>query len=43
MDATHGTIITILVVDDLGEGVPVVWNKEDTVTLSVFWNSSRLN
>lgn len=42
MDATHSTnhysfkLVTVLVLDDFGEGIPVAWlisNKEDGVTL----------
>lgn len=45
MDATHGTnmddfqLITLLVIDDHGEGLPVAWavsNKENTVVLTEF-------
>ena len=45
MYATHGTnaydflLITVLVVDDFGEGIPVAWaitNSEDTVHLVAF-------
>ena len=45
MDATHGTnaydflLITVLVVDDFGEGIPVAWaiiNSEDTAHLVAF-------
>lgn len=48
MDATHGTnhyqfkLITVLVLDDFGEGVPVGWmicNKEDGIVLRTFLNS----
>ena len=44
MDATHGTnmyefhLVTVLVIDEFGEGVPVAWaisNKEDFCALSV--------
>ena len=46
VDATHGTnaydflLITVLVIDDFGEGVPVAWaisNKEDATTLATFF------
>lgn len=42
MDSTHGTnsynffLITLLVLDDLGEGVPVCWiisNREDAAVI----------
>ena len=42
MDSTHGTnayqflLISVMVLDDYGEGIPVAWaisNKEDTTTL----------
>ena len=42
VDATHGTnmydfhLITILVIDEYGEGIPVVWvitNREDALLL----------
>ena len=45
VDATHGTnhydfkLVTVIVLDELGEGVPVAWmisNKEDAVTLCEF-------
>ena len=45
MDATHGTnmydfkLITILVLDDFGEGIPVAWaisNREDAIMLVEF-------
>lgn len=45
VDATHGTnmyafyLITIMVLDDFGEGVPVAWclsDKEDTFSLINF-------
>ena len=44
MEATHSTnmydflLITVLVIDDFGEGVPVAWaisNREDADTLSL--------
>ena len=50
IDATHGTnaydfkLITLLVVDEYGEGFPVAWcitNKEDRVVLIVFLSSVR--
>ena len=46
LDATHGTnhydfkLVTILVLDDHGEGIPVGWmisNREDSCVLSVFF------
>lgn len=46
VDTTHSTnmydflLITVLVVDEFGEGVPVAWavsNKEDTAALSLFF------
>ncbi len=45
MDATHGTnhylfkLVTVLVLDDFGEGIPVGWmisNKEDGIMLTEF-------
>ena len=45
MDATHSTnmydflLITVLVVDDFGEGIPVAWavsDKEDNKSLRIF-------
>ena len=45
LDSTHGTnhydfkLVTVLVLDDFGEGIPVAWlisNKEDTITLTTF-------
>ena len=45
MDATHGTnmydfkLITLLVLDDFGEGIPVAWvitNREDATMLVEF-------
>ena len=51
IDATHSTnmydflLITVLVVDEFGEGVPVAWaisNREDTNTLSLFLEQLRL-
>ena len=50
VDATHGTnaydfrLITLLVVDEYGEGFPVAWcitNKEDRVVLIEFFTSVR--
>ena len=50
VDATHGTnaydfqLITVLVIDDYDEGIPVVWlisNKESSGVLSVFFASIR--
>ncbi|XP_026680798.1 uncharacterized protein LOC113468224 [Diaphorina citri] len=50
MDSTHGTnpydfnLITVLTVDDFGEGFPVAFlyaNKEDETTLSLFLNSIK--
>ena len=50
VDATHGTnaydfkLITLLVVDEYGEGFPVAWcitNKEDRVVLIEFLSSVR--
>ena len=50
VDATHGTnaydfkLITLLVVDEYGEGFPVAWcitNKEDQVLLIEFFTSVR--
>ena len=50
IDATHSTnmydflLITVLVIDEFGEGVPVSWaitNKEDTNHLSVFLKKLR--
>ena len=50
VDATHGTnahdfkLITLLVVDEYGEGFPVVWcstNKEDRAVLIEFLSSVR--
>ena len=47
VDATHGTnvydflLVTVLVVDDFGEGIPVGWlitNKEDTGSLTHFFH-----
>lgn len=46
VDSTHGTnvyeflLVTVLVVDDFGEGIPVAWlitNKEDRTTLTYFF------
>ena len=51
MDATHGTnmyefhLITVLVIDEFGEGVPVAWaisNKEDFGALSVVLQQLKL-
>lgn len=48
MDATHGTnhyhfkLVTVLILDEFGEGVPVGWmvsNKEDGILLSTFLTS----
>ncbi len=48
MDATHGTnhydfkLVTVLVLDDFGEGIPVGWllsNKEDGTVLKAFLRS----
>lgn len=50
VDATHGTtaydfqLVTVLVVDDYNEGIPVAWlisNKETTDALKVFFSSLR--
>ena len=50
VDATHGTtacdfqLITVLVIDDYDEGIPVAWlisNKESTDVLRVFFKSLR--
>ena len=50
VDSTHGTngynfnLITIIVVDEYGEGYPVAWcvsNREDQVLLQVFYNSIK--
>ena len=50
MDATHGTnlynfqLITILIMDSLGEGIPVAWaigNHENTQLLTVFLSSIK--
>ena len=47
VDATHGTnvydflLVTVLVVDDFGEGIPIGWlitNKEDTGSLTHFFH-----
>ena len=52
VDATHGTnaydfqLISILVVDELGEGFPVGWcfsNKEDQATLGNFFATVKAN
>lgn len=51
IDATHSTnmydflLITVLIVDEFGEGVPVGWaisNREDTSTLSLFLEKLRI-
>ncbi len=51
VDATHATnmyeflLITVLVIDEFGEGVPVAWaisNREDTNSLSIFLKQLRL-
>ena len=51
VDSTHGTnmydflLITILVLDEFGEGLPIAWaisNKEDTETLTVFMKKLRV-
>ena len=48
LDATHGTnhydfkLVTVLVLDDFGEGIPVGWllsNKEDGTVLKAFLRS----
>jgi len=50
VDATHGTnsydfqLITVMVVDDFDQGVPVAWlisNRENEATLSVFFSAIR--
>ena len=50
MDATHGTnmydfkLITVLVQDDFGEGIPIAWaitNREDTLMLGEFLNAIK--
>ena len=50
VDATHGStaydfqLITVLVIDDFNEGIPVAWiisNKESTDSLRVFFQSLR--
>ena len=52
VDATHGTnaydfqLISIVVVDELGEGFPVGWcflNKEDQATLGNFFTTIKAN
>ena len=52
VDCTHRTngynfnLITIIVVDEYGEGYPVAWcvsNREDQVILQVFYNSIKKN
>ena len=51
IDATHGTnmynfyLITVLVVDEYGEGLPVGWmisNREDSVALIEFFKSIKI-
>ena len=51
VDSTHGTnmydflLITILVLDEFGEGLPIAWaisNKENTETLTVFMKKLRV-
>ncbi len=45
LDATHGTnhydfkLVTVLVLDDFGEGIPVGCNKEDGTVLKAFLRS----
>ena len=50
IDATHGTtaydfqLITVLVIDDFNQGIPVAWmisNKKSTDSLQVFFQSLR--
>ena len=50
MDATHGTnaydfqLISIVVVDEYGEGLPIGWmisNREDTTALCAFLNAIK--
>lgn len=50
VDATHGTtaydfqLVTVLVIDDYNEGIPVAWlisNKETTDILKAFFSSLR--
>ncbi len=50
VDATHGTnsydflLLTVLVVDELGEGFPVAWcysNKEDSTAITIFFQHLR--
>ena len=50
MDATHGTngydlmLITVIVIDEYGEGFPVAWcisNREDQLLLINFFNALR--
>ena len=52
MDATHGTdiyrfhLITLFVVDDFGEGLPVAWcisNREDEHAIRQFLEKVRRN
>ena len=52
MDATHGTnaykfpLITLLVIDDFGEGFPTAWcisNREDETRITCFLNAIRDN
>ncbi|XP_065831991.1 uncharacterized protein [Oscarella lobularis] len=52
MDSTHGTneygfpLITLLVVDDFGQGCPVAWcvsNKEDRISLVYFLQAVKRN
>ena len=51
MDATHGTnqynfiLITVLVLDELGEGIPVAWaisNRETELSLAIFLESVQM-
>ena len=50
VDSTHGTtaydfqLVTVLVIDDYNEGIPVAWlisNKETTDALKIFFSSLR--
>ena len=50
VDSTHGTnvydfkLITVLVLDELGEGIPVAWmisNREDSLALTPFFRKIR--
>lgn len=50
VDSTHGTnvydfkLITILVLGELGEGIPVAWmisNREDALALAPFFKKIR--